>query len=393
MIEAGTTEHAPWVIVAGGIHRFGGTDKANFALVEHLLKRNIRVHVVTHKIDDELLRHQGIRIELVPVPGGSWFAGERLLSFRGRQAARKIVQDHPDARVVVNGGNCIWGDINWVHRVHHAWAPRAVAAPLIHRLKHRLASASAKRRENRSVQAARLIIANSESTRRQLIWFTGADAEKVRTVPLGTEPEWKPPLVMERSAARERWRQQPNRPMVLFIGAIGYDNNKGLDTLLQAWDELCRQPDWDADLFVVGSGRALPKWQSLVSESPIKKCVRFVGFTSQISDLLAAADLLVSPVRYESFGLNVQEALCRGVPAIVSGGAGVAEIYPGYLQDLLLPDPENVGDLVRRMLMWRTSGNYWKERVVEFSADLRRYTWQDMAERIYQLALQRAPAC
>jgi len=180
--------------------------------------------------------------------------------------------------------------------------------------------------------------------------------------------------------------------MVLFIGAIGYDNNKGLDTILQAWCELSRQPDWDADLFVIGSGRALPKWQSLVSESPVTNSVRFLGFTSQISNILAAADLLVSPVRYESFGLNVQEALCRGVPAIVSAAAGVAEIYPSYLRDLLLPDPENVSDLVRRMLMWRATADFWRRRVVEFSAELRRYTWQDMADRFYQLALQTALA-
>ena len=29
----------------------------------------------------------------------------------------------PDARVVVNGGNCRWADINWVHYVHAAFAP------------------------------------------------------------------------------------------------------------------------------------------------------------------------------------------------------------------------------------------------------------------------------
>ena len=29
--------------------------------------------------------------------------------------------DDPLARVVVNGGNCAWPDINWVHAVHAAW--------------------------------------------------------------------------------------------------------------------------------------------------------------------------------------------------------------------------------------------------------------------------------
>ena len=92
-------------------------------------------------------------------------------------------------------------------------------------------------------------------------------------------------------------------------------------------------------------------------------------------------------MRYESYGLNVQEELCRGVPAIVSVGAGVAERYPSNLRDLLLPDPENVDDLVCRMLIWRSSVDYWRERVAGFSKELRTYSWQDMAERFYRLAI------
>src|SRR5439155_20974412 len=125
----------------------------------------------------------------------------------------------------------------------------------------------------------------------------------------------------------------------------------------------------------------------MVAQSDFRDRVRFLGFTDRVPQLLAAADLLVRPVRYESYGLNVQEALCRGVPAIVSQGAGVAERYPSELQDLLLPNPEDVDDLARRMLMWRSGLNYWRERVSRFSAELRAYSWQDMAARFYSLAV------
>src|SRR6266566_1229669 len=164
-----TDKNAPWVIVAGGVNRLGGTDKANFALVQYLLERDLPVHVVTHRIDEDLQRYPTIRVQLVPVPGGSWFAGEKLLSFRGRRVARAITAKCPGTRVVVNGGNCVWDDINWVHRVHHAWAPESVNAPWIHRFKHYMATASAKRREVQSLGSARLIVANSELTRRHLM--------------------------------------------------------------------------------------------------------------------------------------------------------------------------------------------------------------------------------
>src|SRR5439155_22053730 len=128
--------------------------------------------------------------------------------------------------------------------------------------------------------------------------------------------------------------QPPERPIVIFVGAIGYDNNKGLDILLSAWGRLCSNPQWDADLFIVGEGRALPAWRAMVRRSDFRERIRFLGFTDEVAKLLAAADLLVSPVRYESYGLNVQEALSRGVPAIVSANAGIAECFPSHLKGL-----------------------------------------------------------
>ena len=381
-----TKKNPPWVIVAGGVNRLGGTDKANLALVEYLVEQDHPVHVVTHRIDDGLLQHPNIHVELVPVPAGSWLLGEKLLSFRGCQVSEKVTLEHPEARVLVNGGNCAWGDINWVHRVHHAWAPKTVEAPWIHRLKHRMAIGSAKRRELTCLHKARMIVANSELTRKHLIEHIGIDPRIVHAIHLGTESAWVPPDAAERELARQRLNQPAERPLVLFIGAIGYDNNKGLDTLFHAWSKLCFLAEWDADLVIVGDGRALPRWRSFAAQSDFSDRIRFLGFSDQIADLLAAADLLVSPVRYESYGLNVQEALCRGVPAIVSAGAGVAERYPTPLRDLLLSDPEDVDDLVKSMFMWRSRIDFWRLRVTEFSKELRAYSWREMAERIYTFA-------
>lgn len=384
--EPGAQPSSPWVVVAGGVNRSGGTDKANFALVDFLLERDIPVHVVTHRIEETLLSHKKLRVDIVPVPGRSWLAGERLLSIRGRQVARRTTQMDASTRVVVNGGNCLWGDINWVHRVHHAWAPVVVDAPWIHRQKHHFAAVVGKRRELRNLRTARIVIANSELTRRHLIELLGLDREIVHAIRLGSESDWKPATVLERSAARQQLFLKPDKLTVTFIGAIGYDNNKGLDVLLKVWRELCLRQDWKGELLVAGDGRALSQWRARVQECNFSQPVRFLGFTERIPELLAASDLLVSPVRYESYGLNVQEALCRGIPAIVSAGAGVAGCYPHYLRDLLLPDPEDVQDLADRILMWRSARTCWAERVAEFSRDLREYSWRDMARRLYAVA-------
>ena len=59
-----------------------------------------------------------------------------------------------------------------------------------------------------------------------------------------------------------------------------------------------------------------------------------LGYCRDVVDLMAAADLLVHPARYEAYGLAVHEALCCGVPVIVSSAAGIAERMPANLADL-----------------------------------------------------------
>jgi glycosyltransferase involved in cell wall biosynthesis len=238
------------------------------------------------------------------------------------------------------------------------------------------------------LRSASLVVANSALTRRHLIELVDVNPSRVHTVYLGSEAGWNSPSEDERAATRHSMGYDKEKPLVLFVGAINFDSNKGLDVLWHAWNKLCARPEWDADLIVAGGGPAVAHWRAEFSRSPCAGRARLLGFTDQVRDILAAADLLVSPARYESFGLNVQEALCRGVPAIASANAGVAEIYPRELRNLLLPDPEDVESLVARMLLWRSNTAHWRDQAMEMSKTLSLYTWKHMAERFYNLALQ-----
>jgi glycosyltransferase involved in cell wall biosynthesis len=114
--------------------------------------------------------------------------------------------------------------------------------------------------------------------------------------------------------------------------------------------------------------------------------VKVIGFTNEVPELIAAADLLVSPVRYEPYGLNVQEALCCGVPAIVSASAGVAEKYPSELKELLISNPEDAHALAVQMRNWRAQMDRFKRLTEPIAERLRSYGWRDMAAQIVALA-------
>ena len=136
----------------------------------------------------------------------------------------------------------------------------------------------------------------------------------------------------------------------------------------------------------MGAGATLPAWRARAEAEGLGESVRFLGFRDDVPRVLAACDLLVSPTRYEAYGLNVQEALCCGLPAIVSAGAGVAERYPEPLRPLLLPDPDDAADLARRIAAWRADPVPTREAVDDLGRALRGRGWDRCAAEIVALA-------
>ena len=374
----------PWLLVAAGLHFRGGMDKANAELAAYLLNRGTPVHVVAHDVDSLFLTDRRATVHIVPRPIGSFALGEFGLDRRGREVARRLLRTHPGTRVVVNGGNCAWPDINWVHYVHHAWTEVEPTAPSWFKAKHKLFGARWRRLEKRVVPSARIAIANSELTRRHMIDLLGVAPERARTVYLGCDPAWGLASAAERAAARHWLQVDDQRPLVAFVGALGRDRRKGFDTLSQAWIELCRDPAWDAELLVAGAGTEGNALVGAARAAGFADRVRLLGHTNRVRDLFAAVDLLVSPVRYEPYGLNVQEALGRGVPAMVSRAAGVAERYPADCQDLLLNDPDDVGALVLRLRRWHADRAGWRARVEPLARTLVSYTWTHMAAALVE---------
>jgi len=377
------SQRQTWVLVAGGFHGKGGMDRCNWALARHLGRRGDRVHLVCHHADAGL-RNEVTAIHLVSKPAGSFMLGGLLLNRRGQAVANRLAREAPGTRVVVNGGNCDWPDINWVHYVHAAWQ-QGGSAPAWLKAKSRFSRWLAVRGEQTVLPAARVVIANSERTRRDLIEHLGVDSKHAHTVYLGSEAGFCPAAREARAAARAALGQEADQPLIAFIGALGHDSRKGFDTLFSAWTKLCARPDWDARLIVAGGGRALEFWRRQIHAAGHSGRILVLGFTERVPELLAAADLLVSPARYEAYGLNVHEAICCGVPAMVSRRAGVAERFTAELQPLLIDDPEDAEALAAKILRWRVAVNYWREKIMPLSETLRSYTLEHMAKRIVTL--------
>ena len=173
-----------------------------------------------------------------------------------------------------------------------------------------------------SASTAHVVIANSELTRRDLIERCALDADRVHNIYLGCNEEWRPARPAERAAAQCLARPTAGPAAGRVRRRVRPRRAQRIRYTLDGVAAVVRRPDWDADLAAAGGGTRAAWWQDRIAHDGLASRVRWLGFTDRIFDLLAAADLLISPVRYEPYGLNVQEAVCRGIPALVSTARG-----------------------------------------------------------------------
>lgn len=385
-----TAAREPWILVCGGFHARGGMDRSNLALAERLLERGHSVYLIGHDFDERIAQKPGAHIVYVSRPAGSIVLGESRLASRALEIGRKVKSEYPNAIVVANGGNGIAADVNWVHYVHHASRFEDAGAPAVLRLKNRYAEWIFRRHERAAIRSAKLVITNSELTRGHVVELLGADPQRVTTVYLGANANWSPASHEQRSSARSWLGIPADKPVVVFVGALGHDQRKGFDTLWKAWLQLGRDSAWDAHLVVAGGGRQVEHWRAVATKADAR--VHVLGFTDRVRDVLAASDLLVSPVHYEPFGLNVTEAICCGVPAIVSAGAGVAELYPSDLGSWLLNNPRDHRELAGKMRKWRSDVEGTRLNFRAFGARLRERSWEMMADDFIALVRARLRA-
>lgn len=373
----------PFLLVAADFVPTGGMDMANLALARYLAEQGREVHLVTHRVAEELTTHRNVVIHRVPKIANSYFLSSPLVDRVGRYWAKKI--SARGGRVLVNGGNCQWADANWVHYLHAAYR-RQPSGNRLRRLKKYINHQLDVAEERNALKQARVVIANSKRTKEDIIERLDIPPQRIHTIYYGIDTNLFHPVTPdERAAARSGLGWLNGNLTVVFLGALG-DRRKGFDTLFAAWKSLCADPQWDVDLAIVGTGAELPMWTSRAAQDGLASRMKFLGFRSDVPMILKASDALIAPTRYEAYGLGVHEALSCGLPSLVTRTSGVAERYPAELQELLIADSDSPGELEHSLRHWRSHMGRIRQ-VVEHSLahSLRSHTWEMMAAQIVRV--------
>ena len=179
------------------------------------------------------------------------------------------------------------------------------------------------------------ITANTHVEKTQLVRLYGARSSRIRVIPPGVDLARFRPI--EQRYARKVIGIPTQTRLILFAGRI--ERLKGLDTLFQAVAVLRkRRADWDwrdVSVAVIGgdpseagqqANEEMARLHSLRSALGLDDVITFLGARDQdaLQYYYAAAEVLVMPSQYESFGMVALEAMACGTPVIASDVGGLA---------------------------------------------------------------------
>lgn len=207
------------------------------------------------------------------------------------------------------------------------------------------------------------IVCVSESTARFFSQRTHADARRVVSIPNGVDA----------SRFRHGGRARPRRPVVVSVGRL--ESQKGYDMLIKAV-KLCADGGVDAEFAIAGDGPQRQELEQKISGYALGGKVQFVGRTDDVSGLLAAADVFVSPSRWEGMPNVVLEAMAAGLPVVATAVGGTTELVVHGQTGLLVPpdDTRAMADaltaLVSTPTYRRKLGKRARARV------LKHFTWE-----------------
>jgi D-inositol-3-phosphate glycosyltransferase len=374
-------------------------------------RRGIQVDVFTRSQDDcqPRVKHDlgfGARVIHVPagpekpipiVQVGDYLAEfvQGVLDFAGQENAHyDLIHSHYWLSGLVAG------------RLRQTWSEPATKRPpivqMFHTLGHmknRIAQVEEERvpqaridGEKRAIEIADRIIAATPAEVAQLKWLYRADLEKIVTIPPGVDLARFRPI--DQKQAKQRIGVNAQHRNILFAGRI--EPLKGVDTLLHAIHLIQRcVPALVANVCVTIIGGdpwtdspepEMARLQEMRQALGLDDVVAFVGAKDQdaLPDYYAAAEMVVMPSHYESFGMVALEAMAMGTPVIASEVGGLAFLVRDNETGFHVPsrDPEALADKIYTLL----TDTYCRQRLGEQARQhAQRYDWAHIVEQMLAL--------
>jgi D-inositol-3-phosphate glycosyltransferase len=233
------------------------------------------------------------------------------------------------------------------------------------------------------------IVAATLAERAQLEWLYRADPRKITVIPPGVDTSHFYPIPVDE--ARNFIGLQPEDRMILFVGRI--EPLKGLDTLIKAVSCLrpmdCLEPvhlaviGGDPDVSPEEMSEEMARVQQLCDDLCLGKMVAFLGKRDQstLPYYYSAAEVVVMPSHYESFGMVALEAMACGTPVIASQVGGLAFLVQDGVTGFTVPAEDDAA-LCEKLATLLGNAELRREMGLSAVKYAQNYDWSRITQQI-----------
>jgi len=232
-----------------------------------------------------------------------------------------------------------------------------------------------------SIDRARLIVAVSEATKRDLMQRYGVRPQRIRVVP-NAVPDWFGPVTDRDELAAIRKQFSLPKRFVLSVGTI--QPRKNIEGLARAVSLASAGSGLPAIEHIHAGGEG---WLCDRVYAAIEKAGDRVRFVGRVSDatlraLYSLASVYAYPSHGEGFGIPILEAFACGCPVLTSDTAATTEVAGAAALAVDPSDPEAMADGLRTLLTDETRRSELTERGRQ-----RRwaFSWRRSAQRLIEV--------
>ena len=350
-----------------------GTGVSNYTreLVKSLLKidkknqyllfgSSLRLHKKLREFKEELSKYENVQFGIIRLPllilGFLW---NRLHFFPIENLVGEIDVFHSSDWIQPPLKNDSVKKVTTVHDMVAYLFPSSLHPKIV---------TNQKRRLNLVKKEVDMIIADSQTTKDDLVKFLQIPEEKITVIYLAPSSDFKPQD--EEKIKEVLVKYKIKKPYVLSVAT--HEPRKNIQKLLDVFDKIQKEK-FGLSLVLVGKygwGPTLDSEKNVILTGYIPK--------EDLILLYCGCRVFVYPSLYEGFGLPILEAMACGAPVVTSNNSSMAEIAKDAA---ILVDPRSESQLKRaiEMVLDLNLENY--QKMVNASLDrARAYTWTKTAK-------------
>jgi len=180
-----------------------------------------------------------------------------------------------------------------------------------------------------------LITINQEDYARAVIdGFKAGSIERVHGMGVDVD-KYKPTTEPEKNNLRKKHRYKVEQFILFYAAELNKNKNQSL--LIKSVSNLKRSIP-NIKLLLAGKGALEEEYRKLALKEKVQNEVDFLGYRSDIDELLKLSDVAVASSLREGLPISIAEAMACGLPLVVSHNRGHNELVADGVNGYVIPD-------------------------------------------------------